>query len=190
MLRCRLCAQVLGAALVLAVLGPATGAADKDKDTPKKNKTVAGIVTMKDNKSITVKVDGEEEPTRFDFPDDAEKKLGKVYRTTFTVGRVKLTYKTDGDRREVVSMEKQPGLPAGTITGTVVKVYDNFWVEVKPKTGVAEGFALQFPIDKNKEETQKLMKDLEPGDTVTIRYTTDNERHRIQSMQRVGKAKK
>ena len=57
-----------------------------------------------------------------------------------------------------------------------------FWVEVKPANGPPEGFASGIP-NKSKEIVETL-KILQKGDTVTIRYYTDFERHRIQVIQK------
>ena len=38
-------------------------------------------------------------------------------------------------------MKRQILKEKGTFTGIVVKVHNDFWVEVKPKTGLADAFA-------------------------------------------------
>ena len=44
------------------------------------------------------------------------------------------------------------------------------------------------PFDKHKAVMEKP-KELRPGDVVTVRFTTDLERHRIEALQKVGAAK-
>jgi preprotein translocase subunit YajC len=71
----------------------------------------------------------------------------------------------------------------GTVTGTVVKVHNDFWVEVKLKSGNYEGFAPNARSSKDKAFMDGL-KALQPGDTVTIQFTTDSERHRILALKK------
>jgi hypothetical protein len=69
---------------------------------------------------------------------------------------------------------------SGTITGTVGKVYNDFWVEVKPKDGLADAYA---PGANYKDkEFMATLKGLKKGDSVTITFNTDGERHRILKM--------
>ena len=65
---------------------------------------------------------------------DADKKLVEALKIIFNASRVQLTYKKDGDSRQLVSIRASPKA-SGTVTGLVVKVYNDFWVEVKPKNG-------------------------------------------------------
>jgi hypothetical protein len=75
------------------------------------------------------------------------------------------------------------GKQSGVIVGKVLKVYNNFWVAIKPANGgMIEGFALNFPPEKFKQ-SHDLIKTLQPGDTVAIKYATDFERHRILQME-------
>ncbi len=60
----------------------------------------------------------------------------------------------------------------------VVKVHNDFWVQVKLKSGNYEGFAPNGRNYKDKAFMDRL-KALQPGDTVTVQFTTDSERHRI-----------
>jgi hypothetical protein len=74
-----------------------------------------------------------------------------------------------------------PGKQSGVVIGTVIKVYDNFWVSVKPTNGdMIEGFALG---GNSAAVSKDVLKSLNPGDVVGIRYITDLERHRIQQIQ-------
>ena len=88
-----------------------------------------------------------------------------------------MTYKKDGDSRQLVSINKQVLRATGTVTGVVVKVYNDFWVEVKPKDGLSDAYAPGANY-KDKEFMAKL-KGLKKGDSVTIAFNTDFERHRI-----------
>ena len=62
-------------------------------------------------------------------------------KTVFNASRVQLTYKTEGDSRRLVSIQRQVLQESGTVTGVVVKVHNDFWIELKPKRGVADAFA-------------------------------------------------
>jgi hypothetical protein len=74
------------------------------------------------------------------------------------------------------------------VTGVVVKVYDNFWVEVKPKGVVSDAYAPGANF--NNKEFMDMLKGLQKGDVVTITYNTDFERHRILSMKKHEEAPK
>ncbi len=125
-----------------------------------------------------MKTDGEDEPTKYLVAKDADKKLVDALKITFNASRVQLTYKKDGDSRQLLSIKKQVLKASGTVTGVVVKVYNEFWVEVKPKDGLADAYAPNGANYNNKEFMTKL-KGLKKGDTVTITFNTDFERHRI-----------
>ena len=178
-----LVSQFCGVAMVVAVCGsaPAVPADDKDKD--KKEGKVAGILIDKMGNWITVKADGEDEPVKYLTGDGSDKKLAESLKTIFNAGRVQLTYKKDGDSRQLVTIKRQVLKATGTVTGTVVKVYNDFWVEVKPKMGVSDAYAPSGTNYKNKEFMDRL-KGLKPGDSVTITFTTDFERHRIESLKK------
>lgn len=76
------------------------------------------------------------------------------------------------------------------MTGRVVKVHNDFWVEVKPKNAVADAFAPG--ANYNDKEFMQKLKGLKPGDSVTITYYTDFERHRIKTLRKnaAGESKK
>ena len=130
---------------------------------------------------LTVKADGEDEPVKYIVGKDADKKLVDALKSIFNASRVQLTYKKDGDARKLVSIKKQVLKTSGTVTGIIAKVYDNFWVEVKPANGATDAFAPSGPNYKNKEFMATL-RGLQPGDVVTITFSTDFERHRIESL--------
>jgi preprotein translocase subunit YajC len=166
------------ALMLLAILGPAAVAPAADKDA---TKPVAGILIEKKDDTLTVKADGEDEPVKYQIPSD-NKALVKTLKGIFNAARVQLTYKKDGDSWQLLTIKKQVLAATGTVTGTVFKVYDNFWVEVKPKNGVADAYAPGANY-KNKE-FMDLLKSLKNGDSVTITYTTDFERHRILTLKK------
>jgi hypothetical protein len=166
------CCAVLPCGLVL----PRAVTAAEEKEAK-----VAGILIAKKDNWITVKADGEKEAVKYVLGKDASKKLQEEFKTVFNASRVQLTYKKYGDERQLVSIRKQVLKKAGTITGVVVKVYDKFWVEIKPKDGLADAFAPGF--DNYKDKTfMDTLNGLKPGDVVTITYNTDFERHRIQKL--------
>ena len=63
-----------------------------------------------------------------------------------------------------------------------VKVHNEFWIEFKPKTGPADAFAPG--ANYNDKEFMARLKSLRQGDSVTIKYSTDFERHRIESLRK------
>ncbi len=178
MLRCQEFLTLFRAVVLFTILGSPPVAAAADKAAAPQEGKVAGILIDKKDNWITVKTDGEEEPVKYLVGADADKKLVEALKTTFNASRVQLTYKTDGDSRQLVSIKKQVRKVAGTVTGVVVKVYDEFWVEVKPKDGPSDAYAPNVVNYKNKDFMAKL-KGLKKGDSVTIRFNTDFERHRI-----------
>ena len=155
----------------------AGGAADKGK--------VAGILIDRKDRTLTIRADGDDDPGKYVLPAAPDAKLAAALKGLFNVQRVQITYKTNGDQREITSLVRQPGKANGTVTGTVIAVHDNFWVEVKPANGPPEGFASGVP-DKSKEIVA-VLKMLEKGDTVTLRYYSDFERHRIIAIQKTAK---
>ncbi len=175
MSRCRRTLLLFCAVLLSAVLGPLPDAPGADKDGK-----VAGLLIDKKDKELIVKADGEDEPETYVINKD-DKKLVEALKNIFNASRVQLTYKKDGDTRQLTGIKKQVLQTMGTVTGTVVKVYNDFWVEVKPKVGPSDAYAPSVNNYKDKDFMEKL-KNLKKGDTVTITFNTDNERHRIQSM--------
>jgi hypothetical protein len=93
-----------------------------------------------------------------------------------------LTYKTEGDSRRLTSIERQILRASGTVTGIVVGVHNDFWIELKPRNGVANAFAPG--ANYNDKEFMAKLKALKPGDSVTIQFTTDFERHRILALRK------
>jgi hypothetical protein len=165
------------AIVLFTILGSPPVAPAADKDAEKEEGKVAGILIEKKDNWITVKADGEDEPVKYVVGKDADKKLVEAWKTTFNASRVQLTYKKDGDSRQLVSLKKQVLKASGTVTGVVVKVYNDFWVEVKPKDGVSDAFAPG--VNYNNKDFMAKLRGLKPGDSVTITFNTDFERHRI-----------
>jgi len=182
--------------MLIAVLRPALPASAMQKRAPDREIGVAGIMFDFDRKNnrITVKADGEDEPVTY-LIDPSNRKLAERLQTVFNASRVRLTYKADGDSRRLVNIQRQILKESGTITGTVVKVHDDFWIELKPRNGVADAFAPG--ANYNDKAFMATLKALQPGDSVTIQFTTDFERHRIVALRKntvqaktVPKAKK
>ena len=116
-----------------------------------------------------------------------DKRTTDALNTIFSVSRVRLTYKLDGEVRHLTGIEKVVGRQSGVVIGAVVETH-GWWVEVKPKDGPPEGYACNFPKEKW-QATEEQIKALEKGDTVAIKFTTDGERHRIVQMEKKEKAK-
>jgi hypothetical protein len=113
----------------------------------------------------------------------SDKRLQEAFKIVFNASRVQLTYKEEGDSRRLVGIKRHILKASGTVTGEVVQVYNDFWVEVKPKTGLADAFAPGADNYKDKAFMEQL-KGLRAGDPVTITFTTDFERHRIKTMRK------
>jgi hypothetical protein len=167
--------RVCCAVVLFTALGPSSAAA-QDKGAAKQAGKVAGILIDANKDWLTVKADGEKEPVKY-LVDGSNKQLAKALKSVFNASRVQLTYKKDGDARQLVSIRKQILRHKGTVTGTVVKVYNNFWVEVKPRNGLADAYAPG--ANYNDKAFMAKLRGLKPGDSVTIQFNTDGERHRI-----------
>jgi hypothetical protein len=87
----------------------------------------------------------------------------------------------------LVSIKRQILKASGTVTGNVVKVYNDFWVEVKPKGGVADAYAPGANF--NDKDFMEKLKGLKEGDSVTITFITDFERHRITTLRKNAASK-
>jgi len=141
------------------------------------------------DKWIKVKADGEEEAVKYAY-DGADKKMAAALKGIFTVSRVQVVYEPggEGEPRKLVNIKKLKTRVTGTVTGEVLAVHNNFWIEVKPKDGPPDGYALNFPPEKYKAVADTL-KALKKGDTVTLRFTTDFERHRIETLKKMEEKK-
>jgi hypothetical protein len=183
MLRFHCVAKPLCIVVLAVCLRCGSAVSAEEKPAAKKDGRVSGILMEKNDKWISVKADGEKEPVKYLIDESPDKKLAEALKVTFDASRVKLVYKKDGDSRKLVSIQKQVLKASGTVTGTVVKVHNEFWVEVKPKNGPADAFAPGASNWNDKEFMAKL-KGLKEGDSVTIKYSTDFERHRIESLRK------
>jgi hypothetical protein len=172
------------AALGLAILSnsPLAGA---DKGPAGDKGKVSGILLQRENRTLVVRADGDDETVKYVLPENPDPRLAAALKGLFTVQRVQITYQTVGDTRQVTGLVRFPGKARGAVTGKVIAVHDNFWVEVKPSNGPPEGFAAGAP-DMSRPIIETL-KTLQKGDTVAIRYYTDFERHRIISIRKVEK---
>jgi len=170
-------ALLAGLGFVISTNDIRAGGADKGK--------IAGILIDRKDRTLTIRADGDDDPAKYVLPAKPDAKLAAALKGLFNVQRVQITYKTDGNEREITSLVRQPGKANGTLTGIVIAVHDNFWVEVKPANGPPEGFASGAP-DKSKDIVA-VLKTLEKGDTVTLRWYSDFERHRIVAIQKVMK---
>ena len=153
-----------------------------DDGATKKGEKVAGILIDKKDNWITVKADGEDEAIQYFVGDDRGSKVAEALKSIFNASRVQLTYNQDGDSRHLVGIKKQVLKASGTVTGDVVKVYNDFWVEVKPKHGVGDAYAPG--ANYNDKDFMERLKGLKAGDSVTITYFTDFERHRIKTLRK------
>ena len=172
------CLPMCSAAILFLGINPPNSSLAADKDDGK----AAGILIEKKEKWLLVKVDGDAEAVKFAIGDSPDKKLTESLKSTFDACRVELTYKKDGDAKQLVTVKRQILKEKGTFTGSVVKVHNDFWVEVKPKTSLADAFAPGGNF-KDKEFMERL-KGLKSGDSVTITYVTDGERHRITTLKK------
>jgi len=173
-------AKLLLAVLSLTVV-PAPAAWSAEGAAADRGIKVAGILIDKKDDWITVKADAEDEPVKYTVA-ASDKKLREALKVVFNACRVQLTYDKQGDSRRLVSIKRQILKASGTVTGDVVKVYNDFWVEVKPKSGVADAYAPG--ANYNDKAFMEKLKGLKKGDSVTIKFTTDFERHRIQSLRK------
>jgi hypothetical protein len=154
-----------------------------DKEASKQTIKAAGILFDFDRKAnwLSVKADGEEEPVKYRI-DPSDRKLAAALGSVFNACRVQLTYRTEDAGRTLVSIRRQILKASGTVTGTVVKVHNDFWIELKPRNGPADAFAPG--ANYNDRAFMAQLRALQPGDSVTIRYTTDFERHRIEALRK------
>lgn len=176
MWKCRGFLPLCCAVLLFSILGSPAVAPAADKEAAPEQGKVAGILIDRKDNWITVKADGEDEPVKY-VVDASDKKVVGALKSIFPASRVQLTYKKDGDTRQLVSIKRQILKASGTVTGVVVKVYNNFWVEVKPKDGPPDAYAPG--ANYNDKAFMAKLRGLKPGDSVTITFNTDFERHRI-----------
>src|ERR1035437_6222933 len=171
---------------VIAFTGGMLLADGPKPDAPKPDATISvgGILTeVKPKKPIMVWVDGSDGPVQFNLPDGFDPNTFNFPpkgKGIFPPDRVQITYKkgADGDSANNLLTIKKEAVPAtGTVTG-VVMFSNDFWVAVKPKVGLMDGYAIAGPGGMSDR-----LKALHKGDIVTIKFHTDVERHRIDTMQ-------
>lgn len=191
MLERRLFIQGLAvAALILCVTDPLARAADSPQapqlsQTTAAGGTVWGIVTDVKEKIYSLKVDDQSDSIKYTAPDNPDQKLQAALKTIFTVARVQLTYTNNGDVHQITSIKRDMSHPKWTVTG-VVGFSNDFWVEVKPKDGPPDGYAMGWgPGGPDKDMAAKL-NSLKKGDIVTIKFHSDGERKRIEKLDVVG----
>jgi len=173
---------VLSLAAILLLAAPPLPAAWSAEGAAERGVKVAGILIDKKDDWIRVKADGEDEPVKYTIA-ASDKKLREALQAVFNACRVQLIYDKQGDSRRLAGIKRQILKASGTVTGNVVKVYYDFWVEVKPKSGVADAYAPGGDNFNDKAFMEKL-KGLKKGDSVTIKFTTDFERHRIKTLRK------
>jgi hypothetical protein len=172
------------AAIVLAAAWLAGGAiaADSPKDAkPGKRTTAVGVLT--DNKAnvTMIWVDGEDAPAKFALAEGFDKNtfgFPPKGKGVFVPDRVQFTYIKGDDGNKLLTMQRAKTPLKGTVTGEV-QFSNDFWVAVKPKIGPLDGYAISWPPGNMVARLKALKK----GDRVTIRFHTDSERHRIETLQ-------
>ena len=140
----------------------------------------SGILIDHDDGYATVKTDGEDQPVRY-LADVSDLQLERSLKLVFDASRVELVYVQAGKSRQLRSIRPEVLPKAGTLTGQVARVYNNYWVEVKPGDGPSDAFA-PGSWNYNDPAFMDQLRGLQPGDSVTISYNTDFERHRILSL--------
>jgi hypothetical protein len=88
------------AVLLFPILWSAPFATAAQKGAAQEDNEVAGILIEKKDKWITVKADGEDDPVKY-LISDANKKVVEAMKGIFNASRVQLTYKKDGDSRQL-----------------------------------------------------------------------------------------
>lgn len=144
--------------------------------------TVSGLVTEKKDNWLMVRADGEEDPVKYVIPTDPGTRMLLDLQSIFTVNRVRIVYEAKDDSRQLVRIKKVVLKTVGTVTGEVLQNYD-WWVAVKPKEGPPQGYALWYKPGTY-DEIAKELKTLKIGDVVTIKFSTDSERHHIEVLEK------
>ena len=134
--------RLLSVVTLVTIPGPVLPASAAAQGGSKQEGRVAGILFDFDRKNnwITVKADGDDAPVKYHI-DPANRDLDERLKSVFNAARVQLMYKTEGESRQLVNIQRQILQASGTVTGVVVKVHNDFWIELKPKSGVADAFA-------------------------------------------------
>jgi len=105
--------------LGVSLLAGIVRADQKDPDKSgalKPEGTISGLMTDFKNDYMLVQLDDQDEPTKFLYgPGIALPALTK--RNIFPVDRITPKYKTEGDDKKVLAVEKVPGKQAGSSSG-------------------------------------------------------------------------
>ena len=177
-----------GAALLAAAMACSVLAADKPKDGGPVS--ASGVLTDIKPKYLAATFvmiwgDGEDAPTKFALPQGFDQNtfaFPPKGKGIFAPSRVQVTYTKGDDGNTLATIKKDAVQAKGTVTGTVM-FSDDFWVAVKPAVGPLDGYATA-----GQPGLGDRIKALGKGDTVTIKFHTDIERHRIDSLDVVRKA--
>jgi hypothetical protein len=140
----------------------------------------AGVLTENKSDSFMIWIDGEDIPVKFAYGAGFDKTafgFPPKNKGVFSPDRVQFTYTKGDDGNKLLAIKRAPTPTAGTVTG-VVLFSNDFWVAVKPKAGPLDGYAIIWPPG----EMAAKLKSLQKGDTVTIKFHTDVERHRIETL--------
>jgi len=173
------------AAIILAAAVLAVGviAADKPKDADKTAPIgAAGVLTENKPDFAMIWIDGEDSPVKFAYGEGFDKTsfgFPPKNKGVFSPDRVQFTCAKGEDGNKLLTIKRAPTPVTGTVTGAVLFSND-FWVAVKPKAGLLDGYAINFP---NGKEMGARLTALQKGDIVTIKFHTDVERHRIDALQ-------
>jgi hypothetical protein len=175
--------RLLSLVILVSIVRPVPNASAQKAAAKPKDTVVAGIMFDHDRKNnwMTVKADGEEQPVKY-LIDPSNQNLAESLKSVFNAARVQVKYRVEGDTRKLVAIQRQILDESGTVTGTVVKVHNDFWIELKPKKGPANAFAPG--ANYNDKAFMAKLKSLQPGDSVTIQFNTDFERRRILAMRK------
>jgi len=157
-------------------------AADNPKAAnPDKRISAVGALTANKANVVMIWVDGEDAPAKFAIAEGFDENtfgFPPKGKGVFVPDRVQFTYIKGDDGNKVLAMQRAKTPLKGTVTGEV-RFSNDFWVAVKPKNGPLDGYAISWPPGSMVAGLKALKK----GDVVTIRFHTDVERHRIETLQ-------
>ncbi|GEM_PF-1938008 len=168
--------------LVMTLLASVVIAADSPGDAkPGKPSAATGVLTDNKKDFTMIWVDGEDAPTKFAVAEGFDKNtfgFPPKGKAVFVPDRVQFTFVKGDAGNTVLTMQRAKTPASGTVTGEV-QFSNDFWVAVKPKNGPLDGYAISGPSGDMKTRLKALNK----GDMVTIKFHTDVERHRINTLQ-------
>jgi hypothetical protein len=183
--------------LLTACLSPAHAADNKPPQAAKPGEKIFGIVTAKSDKSITIKIEGEDEAKSYSLSNkggapkaDVQAALKMVFPTNLVV----FQFQGDQDRLLTGIQAMHSKTRTGTTAGTVVAVDPKAgmpFIDVKPAgKGHTERYVARWdPATKScDKKLVQIIGGMNPGDKVKIGWYYD-ERKRAVQIQVVGKAK-